>query len=243
MGGRVTRPAQSKDILRAKNLRQALESGASPSFIPPGVTAAVQPGALAWNSFQPNSGASEAGDSLDLRRQFLEQLFENSPDALLVVDASFRAQCVNREFQRLFGYSAEQILSRLVDSLILPPERTPEFHWISQCLERGEQIALETQRRHRDGTLLDVSLSTAPLMVNGRSAGFYFVYRDISDRKRAEALNSALYSAAEKASSTEDLQQFFAAIHGIVDELMPARNFYRHSRSRVAAAQLSLFRR
>ena len=66
---------------------------------------------------------------------------------------------------------------------------------------------------------------TAPLIVNGRSAAFYFVYRDISDRKRAEALSSALYRIAEKASATEDLQQFFAAIHGIVDELMPARNF------------------
>ena len=225
MGGRVTRPAQSKDILRAKNLRQAFSSGASPSFIPPGITAAVQPAALARNSLQPNPGAPDAGDSLDLRRQFLEQLFENSADALLVVDASFRGQCVNREFQRLFGYSAEQILSQRVDSLILPPERAPEFHWISQCLDRGEKISLETQRRHRDGTLLDVSVSAAPLMVNGLSAGFYVAYRDISDRKRAEALNSALYSAAEKASSTEDLQQFFAAIHGIVDELMPAHNF------------------
>src|SRR5579862_1296629 len=98
MGGRVTRPAQSKEILRAKNLRHALESGASPSFIPPGVSAAVQPAALAWNSLQPNSSTPDAADSLDLRRQFLEQLFENSPDALLVVDSSFRAQCVNREF-------------------------------------------------------------------------------------------------------------------------------------------------
>jgi PAS domain S-box-containing protein len=110
-----------------------------------------------------------------------------------VVDSSFHAQCVNREFQRMFGYSDAQILSQPIDSLILPPDRAAEAHWIAQCLQRGEQLTLETQRRHRDGTLLDVSLSTAPLIVNGRSAAFYFVYRDISDRKRAEALNSALY--------------------------------------------------
>jgi len=73
--------------------------------------------------------------------------------------------------------------------------------------------------------LLDVCVSTAPLVVNGRTTAFYVLYRDISDRKRAETLNSALYRIAEKASATQDLQQFFAAIHSIVDELMPAGNF------------------
>jgi two-component system cell cycle sensor histidine kinase/response regulator CckA len=225
MGGRVTRSAQSKDVLRAKTLRQALESGASPSFLAAGVPAATPPSSLSWNPAKSNPAVTNPEDSSDLRRQFLEQLFENSLDALLVVDASFRAQCVNREFQRIFGYSAAQILGHPIDALILPPERAAEAHWIAQCLERGEQITLETQRRHRDGALLDVSVSTAPLVVNGRTAAFYVLYRDISDRKRAEALSSLLHRIAEKASATEDLQQFFAAIHGIVDELMFARNF------------------
>jgi PAS domain S-box-containing protein len=225
MGGRVTRSAQPKDILRAKTLRQALESGAPPTFIPPAVVASAQSAALTWNLPQPNSPAADAPDSLEMRRQFLEQLFENSSDALLILDASLHAQCVNREFERLFGYSAAQTLGRPIDSLLLPSDRAPEAHWISQCLQRGEQITLETQRRHHDGTLLDVSLSTAPLMIKGRTAAFYALYRDISDRKRTEVLNSALYNVAEKACDTQDLQQFFAAIHGIVDELMPARNF------------------
>jgi two-component system cell cycle sensor histidine kinase/response regulator CckA len=221
MGGRVTRSAQSKDLVRAKTLRRALECGAPPSFIPPTKSTAAQPSSLSWNPATPTNQE----DALDTRRQFLEQLFENSPDALLLVDTTFRAQCVNREFQRMFGYTAAQALSNPIDSLILPAERTAEAHWIAQCLERGEQITLETQRRHHDGTLLDVSLTTAPLLVNGSTVAFYLLYRDISDRKRAEALSSVLYRIAEKASATEDLQQFFAAIHGIVDELMFARNF------------------
>jgi PAS domain S-box-containing protein len=211
--------------LRAKSLQQALECGASPSFIPAGSPTAAEPSFLSWHPAESNPSVTTAPDPLDLRRQYLEQLFQNSPDSLVVVDASFRAQCVNREFQRLFGYSEAQTLSQPIDSLILPPDRAAEAQWIAQCLQRGEPLTLETQRRHRDGTLLDVSLSTAPLIVNGRSAAYYFVYRDVSDRKRAETLNSALFTVAEKACSTQDLQQFFAAIHGIVDELMPARNF------------------
>ena len=225
MGGRVTRSAQSRELLRAKTLRHALECGASPSFIPPGIAAATHPSSLSWNPVEANPGVTNQDDTHDLRRQLLEQLFENSPDALVIVDSASSAQCVNREFERMFGYSTTQILGKLVDPLILPPDRAAEAHWISQCLQRGEQLTLETQRRHRDGTLLDVSVTTAPLIVNGRSVAFYVLYRDISDRKRAEVLSSALYRIAEKASATQDLQQFFAAIHGIVDELMSARNF------------------
>ena len=64
------------------------------------------------------------------------------------------------------------------------------------------------------------------MIVAGRPNAFYAHYRDISGRKRAEALSSALYRIAQKASAAQDLQQFFAAIHGIVDELMCARNFF-----------------
>jgi PAS domain S-box-containing protein len=125
----------------------------------------------------------------------------------------------------MFGYSAAQAMGQPIDALILPPDRAAESEWIAQCLQRGEQITLETRRRRHDGSLLDVSLSAAPLIVAGRPNAFYAHYRDISARKRAEALSSALYRIAQKASAAQDLQQFFAAIHGIVDELMCARNF------------------
>jgi PAS domain S-box-containing protein len=231
MGGRVTRSPQSKELARAKSLQQALESGAAPAFIPPGApNTLAQPSSLAWasdgkQSLLKSSRRNATGEAIDVRRQYLEQLFQTSPDALLVVDDSFRTLCVNQEFQQMFGYSAGQIMGQPIDELVLPAGREAESEWIAQCLRRGERVTLETQRRHHDGTLLDVSLSSSPLLIEGRIAAFYAVYSDISERKRAESLSSALYRIAEKASATQDLQQFFAAIHGIVDELMCARNF------------------
>jgi len=236
MGDRITRSAQSRELTRAKRLSQALERGASPSFIPPTAPdAAAPPAALSWDVLNsstlnssilnPNSAASQPDAALHIRRQYLEQLFENSSDALVILDSSFRAQCANGKFQGMFGYSGAQAAGQPLDQLILPPDRAAEAQWIMQSLQRGGHIALETQRKHRDGTLLDVSLSAAPLVLNGRTEAYYFVYRDISERKRAQALTSVLYRIAEKANSTQDLQQFFAAIHGIVGELMSAHNF------------------
>ncbi len=243
MGDRVTRPKQSRELVRAKRLRQALDGGASPSFIPPDTFNPVAPPpSLPWFSESTISdstiseptysdkanGKTESNSpdlSHEIRHQYLEQLFQNSPDSIVVVDPSFRTQCINREFERMFGYSSAEVLGQSIDSLIFPADRAAEAQWISQCLQRGERLVLETQRRCKDGTLLDLFVSSAPLLINGRTAAFYAIYRDISERKRAEALSSAFYRIAEKASAAQDLQQFFAAVHGIVDELMYARNF------------------
>src|SRR5258708_3461822 len=123
------------------------------------------------------------------------------------------------------GFPAAEPLGGSIDELISPGDRAAEAQWVAQCLQRGEPLSLETQRRCKDGTLLDVFVSSAPLIIEGRGVAFYAIYRDISERKRAEALSSALYRIAEKASAAHDLQQFFASTHSIVDELMPARNF------------------
>src|SRR5580658_5466620 len=182
MGDRVTRVPQSRELVRAKRLRQALERGATPSFVPPATTNPVkESSSLSWNpiedsgktnSKQKNSTKITSEENLSIRRQYLEQLFQNSPDPLIITDASFRTQCVNQEFQSMFGYSAAELLGKSIDQLIFPADRTAESQWIAQCLQRGERLTLETQRRCKDGSLLDLSVSSAPLIIGGRTAAF-----------------------------------------------------------------------
>jgi two-component system, cell cycle sensor histidine kinase and response regulator CckA len=216
MGERHTQSSKSSEFVRARRLQRALESGAPPAFVPPvNAATAAQVAPLSWS----------AEHDPEVRRHYLEQLFQSSPDGLVIVDLQQHIQCVNRAFQTMFGYGTGELLGQPVDSVILPPDRTAEAHWIAECLRRGESITLESQRRRKNGSLLDVSLASAPLAVDGKTVAWYAIYRDISQRKHAEAVSSALYRIAEKTSSAHDLQQFFAAIHGIVDELMYARNF------------------
>ncbi len=153
-------------------------------------------------------------------------MFQASPDGLSIADSGHRVLWANETFVRMFDYQADEVVGHPLENLVVPPERLAESRWVAEALARGERITLETQRRKKDGTLLDVSVSCAPLLLDGKVAGFYAGYHDISDRKRVEALSSALYRVAEKSSSAHDLQQFFAAVHSIVDELMYARNFY-----------------
>jgi len=153
-------------------------------------------------------------------------MFEASPDGLSIADSEHRILWANQTFARMFGYEAFEMVGQPLENLVVPSNRIVESRWVTESLAKGERITLETKRSKKDGTLLDVTVSCAPLFFDGEVVGFYAGYHDISDRKRVEALSSALYRVAEKSSSAHDLQQFFAAVHGIVDELMHARNFY-----------------
>jgi two-component system, cell cycle sensor histidine kinase and response regulator CckA len=213
VGDRVTR-LQSEELARAKRLKQALESGAAPAL----VTAenASSTAFLSWKN----------PENLATRCQYLEQFFQNAPDGLSVVDAEGRVICVNAAFEHMFGYSSQEALGHPIDQLIGVPDREAEALWIAECVARGEKVTLETRRRGKDGALIEVSLSSAPIDGDGTRVATGTVYRDISRKKRALALSSALYRVAEKSSTAHDLQQFFAAVHSILDEMMYARNFY-----------------
>ena len=230
MGEGVT-PSQRGNLKRARQLKKALESGTGPAFIPPDNNVApARDSEVARSASRSSqnlpSSAWNAHDNLPTRVQFLDQMFQASPDGLSIADCSNRVLWANQTFVRMFGYTAADVNGHPLDDLVVPPTRLAESRWIREALAKGERITLETQRKKKDGSLLDVSLSCAPLLLDGKIAGFYAGYHDISDRRRVETLSSALYRVAEQSTSAHDLQQFFTAVHGIVDELMYARNFY-----------------
>ena len=228
MGERVTQSGRA-DISRASRLKRALESGAPPAFVHPETPASPPNGSCSPTScplppYSPSSASNQP--SAETQLQFLQQMFQASPDGLSIADSAHQVLWANETFLRMFNYDAVEVTGQPLENLVVPPERLAESRWVTEALAKGERITLDTQRRKKDGTLLDVSVSCAPLLLDGKMAGFYAGYHDISDRKRVEALSSALYRVAEKSSSAHDLQQFFAAVHSIVDELMYARNFY-----------------
>jgi two-component system, cell cycle sensor histidine kinase and response regulator CckA len=170
------------------------------------------------------------GDSTEVpftvEQAYFEQIIENAPEAISIIDEEVRILRTNAEFTRLFGFGAEEVAGKRLDHLIVPPDRYAETAWIAETIKTQSKISLETRRQRKDGSLVEVLLSTSPVLINGKRVGAYASYRDITEQKRAEELNAALYAIAARSQSAEDLQQFFAAIHNIVGQLMNARNFY-----------------
>jgi PAS domain S-box-containing protein len=93
----------------------------------------------------------------------------------------------NQGAERLYGYSAEEIVGRRVDVLV-PPDHAGEPSAISARIQSGERVAAyETVRIAKDGRRIDVSLGISPLYEAGRIAGALVIVRNITEQKRIEA--------------------------------------------------------
>jgi PAS domain S-box-containing protein len=147
-----------------------------------------------------------------------------APFAVVGLDRQGKVTVWSSAAERMFGWSAEDVVSHELPTI--PPSRTDEFARLVAGQAEGVN-GFETARRRRDGTELEVSVTSWPMYDSeGRLSGAMEVHQDITDRKRAGRLQQATYRISESALSAFDLNQLYSAIHGIVAGLMPARNLY-----------------
>jgi PAS domain S-box-containing protein len=143
------------------------------------------------------SSAYQTYLSLNTTQQ-IASIVESSDDAIISKNLDGVITSWNRGAQRLFGYTADEVIGKAVNILI-PPDRPNEEPSILQRLRRGERIEhYETIRRRKDGTLIDISLTISPLRdPHGVVIGASKIARDITERKRSEAQIALLACEAE----------------------------------------------
>jgi diguanylate cyclase (GGDEF)-like protein/PAS domain S-box-containing protein len=125
-------------------------------------------------------------------RVLLEELFEASPEAIVLADSQSRVIRINSAFARLFGYSPDEARGRSVDDLIAPQALRPEAVNATQQVAGGAHVSFETVRRRKDGTNVHVSVLGSPIRYGGGLIAVYGIYRDISPLKRTvEALRAS----------------------------------------------------
>ena len=123
----------------------------------------------------------------DVKRYYMEALIESISDAIIGKTLDGRVIFWNKGAERLYGFSAEEMLGQPI-SMIMAPERKQEMEAIIHRICLGEYIArYETQRMHKDGTLIDISLSASPIRnAEGTLIGVAVIAHDITERKRIE---------------------------------------------------------
>lgn len=153
----------------------------------------------------------------DERLRRMAAIIEFSDDAIISKDLNGVISTWNAGAERLFGYSAEEAIGRKI-TIVFPPNRLNEEPGILERIRRGERIDhYETVRRRKDGSLVDISLTVSPIFdASGRIVGASKIARDITVRKRAEAVMAAQKDAFEilamGRSMTETLKSFARAV-------------------------------
>jgi PAS domain S-box-containing protein len=126
-------------------------------------------------------------EELDKQRAYLDELFEGAPEAIVLLDTNDRVLRTNSEFTRMFGYTREDVLHQPFNDRIVPPEQREEGLSFLDKAVRGERVNVERVRQRKDGSRFDASVVVFPIRTSEGHIAFYSIYRDITDRKRAEA--------------------------------------------------------
>lgn len=155
-------------------------------------------------------------EAMQKSRNMLERLFENAPDAVVVVDGNGLIRKVNQQTEVLFGYMREELIGHRIEQLI--PERFHRRHrqhlrnYFADPRARKMGIGLELYGRNQDGREMPVDIMLSPIATNEGTWAFA-VIRDITQQKHSELkiseLNLALKNQVEQLAATNrELEAF-----------------------------------
>jgi PAS domain S-box-containing protein len=122
----------------------------------------------------------------EMANAHLAALVASSGDAIKSLSLDGTILTWNEAAERLFGYSAAEIVGKPL-SVIIPDDRKHELKNKIAAALAGDNTRLETVRRRKDGTLVEVSLDAAPIRTaDGTVIGISTIARDITERRRGE---------------------------------------------------------
>lgn len=136
-----------------------------------------------------------AEKELQRQNRYLEALLAHSPVAIVTLDLQLRVQGCNPAFEKMFGFSKEEVLGTDLDALITNDMIKSIASDLTQRVTEGQSIAFQGQRSRKDGALLDVNILAVPVLLDGNTIAYLGMYTDITDLiktyREAERANAA----------------------------------------------------
>lgn len=152
-------------------------------------------------------------------------LVRQSKEGVYIFDPETKKiQEANDVFLSMLGYTEKEI-HELTLYDIVSVDRSVVDSKIALLKERGQINVAHRQYLRKDGSVLDVEVRGSLISYGGSEVCLVNI-TDLAERKKAQAIQSALYRISEVMSTAQDMQDFYSAIHNIFSELMYAKNFY-----------------
>jgi len=136
-------------------------------------------------------------------RSVLASIVASSDDAIIGTGLDDLINSWNPGAEKVFGYLAREMINQSIYVLV-PTEKKEETRGITAQIMQGETVVnFETMRWHRDGRLLDISVTISPILDSEKNiVGTSYIARDITDRKRLE----------------KELSQYRLRLEGLVEQ-------------------------
>lgn len=166
-----------------------------------------------------------AEEKLRRSEERYRSLVRQSKEGVYIFDPETKKiQEANDVFLSMLGYTEKEI-HELTLYDIVSVDRSVVDSKIALLKERGQINVAHRQYLRKDGSVLDVEVRGSLISYGGSEVCLVNI-TDLAERKKAQAIQSALYRISEVMSTAQDMQDFYSAIHNIFSELMYAKNFY-----------------
>jgi len=162
----------------------------------------------------------------DRKIRLLAQTVASTKDAVLIADLSGSLLFANDSFLQMFGFESGEVIGKDISIAGAPAPGTPPRKQIAKATAAGGWHG-ESLGIRKDGTSIPVDVWTS--IVHDEfdvPVAIVAVARDVSAMKQAEQVQTATYRIGAAVSAAENLHDLYCAIHAIIGELMPTRNFY-----------------
>ncbi len=171
----------------------------------------------------------EAENKLTHERNLLELLLENVPDTIYFKDRESRFIKVNEAQAAVLGAESPEATTGKTDYDFFAEVFANEALRDEKEIFRTKKPLIGKPEKvvDKDGNYTWFSVTKIPIIESsGEVNGLVGISRDITKLKESEDLQSALYEISEATHSFSSLERIFSAIHQIINNLMPATNFY-----------------
>ena len=145
---------------------------------------------------------------LKTEKIYFENLFNNSPEAIVIADINSKVLRINKQFTKMFQFTEDEIIGRNIDEIISDESEIEFAHLITQQIQFGKNSSFETVRLRKDRTKVDVVILGVPITLSDGNVVIYGIYQDISKQKTEQ---HELLIAKEKAVESDILKTNFLA--------------------------------
>ncbi|WP_353152873.1 diguanylate cyclase [Herminiimonas fonticola] len=143
-------------------------------------------------------------------------------DAVFAVDADGRVIFVSASCERIFGYTQQEMIGKIMFDMMVPEDRDRTAQSAREVMAGHPQLNFENRYIRKDGKIVHIMWSARWSPADQLRIG---VARDITEHKQAESMQALLYSISEATYATDDLIVLFQRIHQIISTVLPANNF------------------
>ena len=168
-------------------------------------------------------------ENIKLKEAHLSAVVKNAPLCIAILNDEFKIIHINNEFIKIFGFKLKEVKGKRLNKIISTKDYENETIELTQKIKGGETLSVDTKRKNKQGTLLDVNLSASKIKLINKTVSYIIIIKDITAQKKIENELLKAKEDAEKADlvKTEFLAQMSHEIRTPINLILSSTNLIK----------------